>query len=170
MEKKLQTEAWQNGPVPGVTPLLMPAAHVIMQAGEEICFYLKDFSDLKLWERPAGLASVGFHLQHMTGVLDRLFSYAKGELLTAGQFAYLKREGVPEDGLTTLQLVRQFQLQVEKALEQLKNTSEEDFLQARGIGRKLLPTNVIGLLFHAAEHIQRHLGQLLVTARIVQEA
>jgi hypothetical protein len=28
---------------------------------------------------------------------------------------------------------------------------------------------VLGLLFHAAEHTQRHVGQLLVTARVVRE-
>ncbi len=169
MDTELQREAWQKGPVPGVPLLIMPAAHTIIQAGEEVRVFLKDFPDTKLWEKPAGVASVGFHLQHMSGVLDRLFTYARGEALSAEQLAYLKMEGVSQEGITTAQLISRLQLQIEKALQQLKDTSEEELLQLRGIGRKQLPTNVIGLLFHAAEHLQRHLGQLLVTAKIVQQ-
>jgi len=40
-------------------------------------------------------------------------------------------------------------------------------LDKRGVGRAQLPSNVLGLLFHAAEHTMRHTGQLLVTARIL---
>jgi uncharacterized damage-inducible protein DinB len=37
---------------------------------------------------------------------------------------------------------------------------------ARTVGRKRLPTTVIGLLTHIAEHTQRHVGQAIVTAKL----
>ena len=67
-------EVWLRGPVPGVPPPLQPVAHALLQAREEIEAMMQGFPEHKLWERPAGVASVGFHLQHFSGVLSRLFS------------------------------------------------------------------------------------------------
>jgi len=53
-----------------------------------------DFDEKKLWERPRNVASVGFHLNHLTGVLDRLFTYAKGESLSVEQLIFLKNEEI----------------------------------------------------------------------------
>jgi hypothetical protein len=39
--------------------------------------------------------------------------------------------------------------------------------QARGIGRKQLPSSVGGLLVHVADHTQRHVGQAITTAQVV---
>jgi uncharacterized damage-inducible protein DinB len=64
------------------------------------------------------------------------------------------------------QLVKAFHEQVELALAQLRMTDERTLTDHRAVGRKQLPSTVQGLLFHAAEHVQRHLGQLLVTVRI----
>jgi uncharacterized damage-inducible protein DinB len=73
-----------------------------------------------------------------------------------------------EDGNVRLSnLLHQFNKQVETALEQLKNIPEESILELRYVGRKQIPSNVLGLLFHAAEHTQRHTGQLLVTVKVV---
>jgi hypothetical protein len=40
--------------------------------------------------------------------------------------------------------------------------------EPRTVGRKHLPTTLIGLLFHLAEHAQRHTGELIITAKISQ--
>lgn len=85
-------EVWQRGPLPEITPLLQPVAHALLQAREEIQLYMKDFPDTLLWIRPAGMASAGFHLQHLSGVLDRVFTYARAEGLQAEQFAWLEGE------------------------------------------------------------------------------
>lgn len=53
-------------------------------------------------------------------------------------------------------------------MTQLRSTPEASLTEVRGVGRAQLPSTVLGLLFHAAEHTQRHVGQLLVTARVVQ--
>jgi len=159
-------EVWMRGPLPDVPALLQPVAHALLQATEEVADALRDFNDTGLWIRPAGMASVGFHLRHLTGVLERLFAYARGKSLSAAQLTYLELEGVPNDDSAGV-LLERFQAQVDKAILQLGETSEQDLLSHRGIGRKQIPTNVIGLLFHAAEHTQRHVGQLLVTIRWV---
>jgi hypothetical protein len=128
------------------------------------------FPDELLWEKPAGLASPGFHLQHLTGVLDRLFTYAKQEQLSPAQLAYLKAEGMPGDNLIYADnLIKGFDAQVNKAIAQLKNTDETTLTEARGVGRAMLPSTVIGLYVHAAEHTMRHTGQLLVTVKILLE-
>ena len=162
-------EVWLRGPLPGIPALLQPVAHALLQAREEVETHLRDFPADRLWERPAGVASVGFHLQHLAGVLDRLFTYARGEGLTAGQLAALAAEGKPT-GLASepAALVQLFGQQVEKSLAQLRITDEKTLTEPREVGRAKLPSTVLGLLFHAAEHTQRHVGQLLVTARVVQ--
>lgn len=168
MTTRQQPEVWQRGPVPGITLLLQPAAHAILQCGEEVQRIMEDFPEKLLWQKPAGVASVGFHLKHIPGVLDRLFTYARGEMLSPGQMEYLSQEGKENPDMDLSQLLDHLNQQVEKAINQLQHTDENDLLQPRGVGRKQIPTNVIGLLFHAAEHCQRHTGQLLVTAKILK--
>lgn len=160
-------EVWMRGPLAGVPSLLQPVAHALLQASEEVEEIMEGFDGARLWIKPANMASVGFHLMHLTGVLDRLFTYARGESLTIEQLSYLEREGVA-DHETPAALVDRFGTQVGKALVQLRATPGPDLLAPRGIGRKQIPTNVLGLLFHAAEHTQRHVGQLLVTVKWVQ--
>jgi uncharacterized damage-inducible protein DinB len=161
-------EVWLRGPLPEVPPLLQPVAHALLQAREEITELLADFPTAKLAERPLGLASVGFHLRHLAGVLDRTFTYARGEALSEAQLAYLGTEGQPPTYLGAVQeLVQAFGQQVDTALAQLKATPEAELPEWRGVGRAQLPSTVIGLLVHAAEHTTRHVGQLLVTARLV---
>lgn len=160
-------EAWLCGPVADVPAFLQPVAHALLQAANEVEELLHGFSNDKLWARPRGVASVGFHLQHMRGVVDRLFSYAEGKPLSAQQKAALEAEGnAPAHGVSTQELVWAFRAQVEQALRQLRMTDDRTLTDYRAVGRKQLPSTVQGLLFHAAEHVQRHLGQLLVTVRI----
>jgi uncharacterized damage-inducible protein DinB len=158
-------EVWQRGPVEGVPGLLQPVAHALLQALEETVRYTENFPEKLLWEKPADVASVGFHLLHLRGVIDRLFTYARGEALTVEQLKALSVEQQASDE-TIGTLVQALRGQVEKAVAQLKATAENTLMDRRTIGRKQIPTTALGLLFHAAEHTQRHVGQLLVTTRI----
>jgi uncharacterized damage-inducible protein DinB len=163
-------EVWLRGPLPAVPPLLQPVAHALLQAREEITEIMAGFPAEKLTERPLGLASVGFHLRHLTGVLDRTFTYARGEALSPAQLAYLAAEGQPPTHPGAVQeLVEAFAQQVDTAITQLIATPEATLPEERGVGRAQLPSTVIGLLVHAAEHTTRHVGQLLVTARVVRQ-
>jgi len=163
-------EVWLRGPVPGVPSLLQPVAHALLQAREELATALADFPPTLLNERPGGLASVGFHLQHLAGVLDRTFTYARNEALTPAQQAELAEESgpLPPNAETLARLLRRFNQQVDRALAQLRDTDFAVLVEPRGVGRAQVPSTVIGLLVHAAEHTTRHLGQLLVTAKWVR--
>src|SRR5262245_58194021 len=86
-------EVWLRGALPDIPPLLNPVAHALLQAREEVNALMQGFPDALLWTRPGGVASVGFHLQHLAGVLDRLFTYARGEALSGEQLARLEAEG-----------------------------------------------------------------------------
>lgn len=167
MSQKL--EVWQRGPLPDIIPVLQPIAHALLQAREEINEYMQQFPVNLLWLKPAGMASTGFHLQHLSGVLDRVFTYARSESLSEFQFSQLNEEGSDcAEGYSINQLVNRFNVQVDLALEQIKHTDETTLADFRGIGRAGLPSTVIGLLFHAAEHTMRHVGQLMVTVAVVK--
>jgi len=157
-------EAWLRGPVEGVPDSLQPVAHALIQAREEARELLRDFPADLLWTRPGGVASVGFHLQHMSGVVDRLFTYARGESLADEQRAALQQEGSPPGNVDDL--LAAFDAQVDRALAQLRATQPHTLTETRQVGRRRLPATALGLLFHAAEHTQRHVGQMLVTARV----
>lgn len=154
--------------MPLVPPLLQPVAHALLQAREEVNEMMEHFPSVLLWVRPADRASAGFHLQHLSGVIDRVFTYARNEPLNPYQFEELAAEGKNLKPITTADLVKRFNRQVEKAIEQIKNTDEKTLTDYRGIGRAGLPSTVIGLLFHAAEHTMRHVGQLMVTVAVVK--
>lgn len=164
-------EVWLRGPVPEVHPLLQPVAHALLQAREEVTGILQDFPENLVWERPVGLASPGFHLQHLSGVLDRLFTYARAENLQEAQLLALKKEGQPGYPLPSGQdLLAAFASQVEVALAQLRATDITQLTAVRTVGRAQVPSTMLGLYFHAAEHTMRHLGQLLVTARVLKKS
>ncbi|HEV2355631.1 MAG TPA: DinB family protein [Puia sp.] len=162
-------EFWLRGPVAGIPPVLQPVAHALLQARQEVNALMEGFPAELLWERPAGVASIGFHLQHLRGILDRLFTYAHGKPLTRMQLVELKAEGQPGRE-TAAVLMDRFNAQVDKALRQLGEISEAGLTAGRPVGRAQLPSTVIGLLFHAAEHSMRHTGQLLVTVKVLKAA
>jgi uncharacterized damage-inducible protein DinB len=169
MKPKTQPlEVWMRGPIAGLIPILQPVAHAILQAREEVNLMMIDFPNELIWEKPNNIASVAFHLQHLSGVLDRLFTYANNQILNEEQLELLALESDSTQFLTVKGLLTRFNNQVNKALTQLKNIEEKTLLEPRGIGRKQIPTNQLGLLFHAAEHTQRHVGQLLVTVKMLK--
>ena len=168
MQNNPKPEVWLRGPLPDIADILQPAAHALLQAQEEINAALANFPDKLMWEKPAGVASVAFHLQHLAGVLDRLLTYARQESLSETQLAFLKAEGQPSPDIHSVhELVEAFNRQVGIALTQLKQTHAQTLTDIRYVGRAMLPSTHLGLIFHAAEHTQRHTGQLLVTAKIL---
>jgi len=155
-----------RGPVEGIPPLLMPVAHALQQAYEDIGEVLGRLTTDQLWVRPGGAASVGFHVRHIAGALDRLFTYARGEGLAAAQ-VQAKAKEEQETGLDPSVLAAEVDKAMSAAFAQLRATTADMLLTKRGVGRRQLPSNVLGLLFHAAEHATRHAGQAITTAKIV---
>ena len=161
-------EVWLRGAIPDIPALLQPVAHSLLQCREELAAKVAHLTSSQIWATPGGAASVGFHVRHATGSLDRLFTYARGEQLSAAQRAFLAAEPQPDLApQVAVRLVAGFEEGVERALEQLKHTNESTLLDPRVVGRAQLPSTVLGLLFHAAEHTQRHLGQIATTVRVL---
>jgi len=163
-----QPEVWMRGPIAGIPALLQPIAHALLQAQEEIHANLKDFPESKLWDTPFECASVAFHLQHIRGVLDRLFTYAASKSLTEAQLNDLAAEGKKQAHISLHSLLAALDAQITISLARLQATEEYALAVPRGIGRKQIPTTLGGLLFHSAEHTMRHTGQLLVTIKILK--
>ncbi len=162
-------EVWLRGTLPNIPALLQPIAHALLQAQEEVHAMMAEFPENLLWERPANVASPAFHLQHLTGVLHRLFTYARGESLSTTQLSALAAEGKFNEAITTKELISALDRQIEQSISELAQTNENTLTDAREVGRAKLPSTVIGLLTHSAEHTTRHVGQLLVTVKILTQ-
>jgi uncharacterized damage-inducible protein DinB len=162
-----QPEVWLRGPLPDYPDELQPVAHSLLQVREEIAA-VASLPAEHLWARPGGAASIGFHLRHLAGSLDRLLTYARGDSLNAVQSAALSqegREGSPEERAETL--VQAAHDAIDRALTRVRTTPLCALDEVRTVGRAGLPSTVLGLLFHAAEHAQRHSAQIITTARVV---
>jgi uncharacterized damage-inducible protein DinB len=162
-------EVWQRGAIPNVPPLLQPVAHALLQVGEEAHRIMQEFPDELLWKRPGNVAPPALHLQHIRGVINRLFTYARKELLTKEQMDALLIEGKEEKNSSSAkELIEKLDKQIDDAIKELISVKEDTLGETRGVGRKQIPTTLIGLYFHAAEHSMRHIGQLLVTVRVLK--
>jgi uncharacterized damage-inducible protein DinB len=162
------TEWWQRGPVEGVPAMLQPVAHIVLQVDESVPELVSELTLAQWNARPAGIASCAFHVKHITGVIDRLFTYARGESLTEAQFALLRREGEAIESGEIAAILAQLSLRTQRAVDELRVTDPMTLGDFRAVGRAKLPSTVIGCLVHGAEHAMRHVGQLSVTARVVR--
>ncbi len=160
-------ECWLCGPIADGQPARQPAAHACQQTLEDVEKTAADLTEEHLWMSPGGASSVGFHLLHLAGSTDRLLTYARGEMLNDAQKASFKAESAAQSG-DVAALLSGVRLAIEEAMAQLRATPEAILLDARAVGRAQLPTTVLGLLFHAAEHSQRHAGQVVTTVKIVR--
>jgi len=159
-------EAWLQGPVDGVPALLVPVAHMLQHAQHDAAEALKGLGADQIWARPGGGASIGFHVRHLMGALDRLFTYARGEGLTADQLRALKAEGDPGvPPADTATLLAELAGATSRAINQLRATDPSTLLEPRTVGRQQLPSTVLGLLVHGGEHSARHAGQAMTLRR-----
>ena len=160
MTTPTKPEPWLRGSVDGFEPLLMPVVHALIQAREDIEKLVARVPVEHTWERPGGAASIGFHVRHLGGALDRLFTYARGEALSDAQQAAVRAEGDPVVPAPSLaDVAADMNASIDRALKQLRTTTRDDLLTARKVGRAGLPTTTLGLLFHVAEHSTRHVGR-----------
>jgi uncharacterized damage-inducible protein DinB len=162
------TEWWQRGPVDGVPAVLQPVAHILLQVRESVDELVEGLTESEWNARPAGVASSAFHVRHIAGVIDRLFTYARGETLSDGQFAALRSEGAPLVAADIPEALRTLHARVDSAVAELRTIDPTTLGDFRSVGRARLPSTVIGCLVHGAEHSMRHVGQLSVTTRIAR--
>lgn len=161
-----QPEPWLQGShtdLPAVIRAVVHALELCAQDVERSCALL---SAEALNARPSGVAPVAFHLRHIVRSVDRLLTYAEGRQLSAAQMTELKTEFNPS--ATQFEVLAEFRKGIEDAVRRIHGFAGADLEQPRSVGRKALPTSVGGLLVHCADHTQRHTGQAVTTARIVQ--
>jgi len=164
------TEWWQRGPVPAVPAVLQPIAHILLQVRESVGELVEGLTEAQWNARPANVASCAFHVRHIPGVIDRLFTYARGEGLSEAQFAALREEGAELREAEVPVALALLDARVEAAVQELRTIDVTTLGDFRPVGRAQLPSTVIGCLTHGAEHSMRHVGQLSVTSRIVRSS
>ena len=160
-------DVWLRGPIHGIPALLVPVAHSLVQAREDATRAVAGVEEAALWARPNGAASAAFHLFHAAHALDRLMTYARGESLQEAQRRALVLERSDEFDASRADLMELLDMAVDRALLQLRCTPESTLLKDRPVGKADLPSNVLGLLYHASEHTARHIGQLITTLKVV---
>jgi hypothetical protein len=159
---------WLQGPVAGIPALLQPVAHALIEADEDIQQLLASLPGEHLWMRRNGAASVGYHILHAAGSIDRLLTYARGQMLNDAQLAaHALEKTLANQGsaATATEVAATFSRAVEQALAQLRTVNENELLAPREVGRARAPSDVIGVLDHLALHTYRHVGQAITTAK-----
>lgn len=160
-------EPWLRGPIPGVHPLVMPAFFTFAHVREELSKHTAGLTDSQVWCKPANTtAPLGFHLRHIAGSVDRLTTYLIGHQLSPEQLESLRQESEP--GLAIDELLTAVDDSLLASEEQLRRLNPNSLYEHRSVGRRELPTTVLGLLVHLSEHTQRHLGQAVTTAKLVR--
>jgi hypothetical protein len=160
--ERITPEPWLRGTITGLHPVIAQLLYSFQQTWEDIQHFAGSLDHEQIWSRPHGLAPVGFHIRHIVGSIDRLLSYARGEQLTPEQMTYLRSEMEP-----TTDVLEWFQAELGSFDKQVRSLDVSYLEQPRKVGRKELPTTVGALLVHVAEHTQRHLGQAIITAKLV---
>jgi hypothetical protein len=117
-----QPEVWLRGPVPEIPAALQPVAHALVQAREDVAALVATMPASVLWRR-AGAASAGFHLLHLAGALDRLFTYARGEALTDEQRTAARDEAQDHSDMDGPALLARVSTAIDRALDQLRGTN-----------------------------------------------
>ena len=164
-EPDAHREPWMRNTHLDLDPVRRAVLHAFELVGEDAERWCAQLSVDQLHARPSGLPSVAFHLRHIVRSLDRLLAYAEGRALDAVQLAALQSE--MEGTQPTSTVLGEFRDGLTTAEARLRRLSPENLADARGIGRQHLPTTVVGLLIHCAEHSQRHLGQAITTAKLL---
>jgi uncharacterized damage-inducible protein DinB len=145
----------------------MPVFFSFTQVREELALHTAGLSAEDVWRQVGPLPALGFQLRHMAGSVDRLTTYLMGEQISPEQLAYLKQEREP--GAKLDELLAIVDAALTQAEAQMATIDPATIHEPRYIGRKQMPTTVLGLLVHIAEHTQRHLGQAITTAKLVRE-
>ncbi len=158
-----------RGPIAGVPAVLAPLLFSFQQAREDLRRHTEGLSIEQLWARPHGFGSVGFHLRHVAGSTERLMTYLQGRTLTQAQLAAMQTEHEP-DGAGRDELLARLERTFQEAESVVRRIDVNTLDEPRTVGRKRLPTTVIGLLVHTAEHTQRHVGQAISAAKLARVA
>jgi hypothetical protein len=158
-------EPWLRGTFTDAPAVIRAVLHALELAHEDADGWCGDMTGVEINARPGGLPSAAFQLRHIAGSLDRLLTYAEERELSETQLADITREAA---GAMPHVLLREFGKSIARASERIRDFIGADLEAERFVGRRRLPTTLGGLLVHVAEHTQRHVGQMVTTAKIVK--
>ena len=159
-------EPWLRGTYPEVPAVGRAVLHALDLALDDITKWVDGLADAEVHTHPLGLPSVAFHLRHIARSVDRILTYAEGGQLTAEQLASLKAEQTGDESLAVL--LGDVEASFSNAADRVRTLAGADFNLFRGVGRKQLPTSIGGALIHVADHTQRHVGQVVTTAKVLK--
>jgi uncharacterized damage-inducible protein DinB len=158
-------EPWLRGTLRDVPAIPRAVLHALELAREDLWKWCYSLSNAQLNERPDGMASVAFHLRHISRSLDRLLSYAEERQLSTEQLEALESEA--DIDASHEKVFVELDAALLRSEERVRALVTDDLEAARTVGKKKAPSTVGGLLVHVAEHTQRHVGQAITTAKIV---
>ena len=161
----MSAEPWLQGTLSDVPVVPRALLHSLQMAAEDTARWCRDLDDHEIHARPFQLPSVAFQLRHIARSLDRFCCYAEGISLSADQFAALASE-IEANG-TTSEIFKELEVSLANTRQRLQAIIQQPLAKPVGVGRKGLPTSIAGLLIHAAEHTQRHVGQAITTAKVI---
>lgn len=159
-------EPWLSGTYAEVPAVSRAVLHALDLALDDLTKWTAGLSDAEVHSAPLGLNAIAFHLRHIARSTDRILSYAEGNQLSADQLTALKSESSGDESLATL--LAEVEASFSNAAERIRNLATADFNTPRGVGRKQLPTSIGGALIHVADHTQRHVGQVVTTAKVLK--
>jgi len=164
-------EPWLRGTHPEVPAVGRAVLHALDLAMEDLNSWTNGLTDAEVHAQPFGLPSIAFQLKHIARSIDRLLTYAEGDQLSVEQMALLKTEqnkpqNPEEEPLPAL--LAEVEGALRAAAKRVRALSAADLNTPRGVGRKQLPTSVGGALVHVADHTQRHVGQVITTAKVLK--
>jgi uncharacterized damage-inducible protein DinB len=140
--------------------------HALDLASDDLTKWTEGLTDPEAHAQPMGLTSIAYHLKHIARSTDRLLTYAEGEQLSGTQLEALKAES---SGTETLaEMLAEVEAAFAQAAERIRRLAAADMETARGVGRKQFPTSIGGVLVHVADHTQRHVGQVVTTAKVLR--
>ena len=160
------TEPWLRGTHAEVPAVGRAVLHALDLALDDIAKWTEGLTDAEAHAQPLGLPSVAFHLRHIARSTDRLLSYAEGNQLSAEQLTALKAEQTDDESLAAL--LAEVEVSFSNAADRVRVLATANFDTFRAVGRKQLPTSIGGALIHVADHTQRHVGQVVTTAKVLK--
>lgn len=158
-------EPWLRGTLTDTPSAQRAVLDALELAKEDLEKWCGSLSDAELNARPGNLAPVAFHIRHIARSIDRLVTYAEGKELSHAQMDALRSELDPGAGRD--ELFAELAGALEEGASPVRAFDASQLEESRAVGKKRLPTTVCGFLVHIAEHIQRHVGQAITTAKVV---
>jgi uncharacterized damage-inducible protein DinB len=163
------TEPWLSGTHGDVPAAGRAVLHALELALDDLTKWSAGLTDAEVHAQPLGLPSIAFHLRHIARSTDRILTYAEGSQLSAEQLAALKGEQGSEGKQESLaESLAEVEIAFTRAADRIRVLATANLDTPRAVGRKQLPTSIGGALIHVADHTQRHVGQVVTTAKVIK--